>query len=198
MERERWEIWPTCSKPARIGLAVDEHAIDVLGQKIAHRALDDVGLKVQGGRGLLVLHLLLDLLPCAEQEVEVADEIAGLLALAGSAHDDAHAFGNGEFVEQLPEALAFLDVLDLAGDAALIGVRHQDQEAARQGEIGRRAGPLGADRALGDLDDDLSARRVEAGDVFDRGFGRTRDVSSFRLTRTTSTEESAAAGSMSQ
>ena len=51
--------------------------------------------------------------------MEVADEIAGLLALAGGAHDDAHALRDGQLVDELPQAQALLGVLDLAGDAAL-------------------------------------------------------------------------------
>ena len=97
------------------------------------------------------LDSLLDFVPFFEQEGQVAHEVAFLLALAHGAHDDAHAFGNGQFAEDLLEALAFLLVLDLAGDAALVGVGQQDQVAARQDQVGRDARALGADRALGDL-----------------------------------------------
>jgi hypothetical protein len=56
-------------------------------------------------------------------------------------------------------------VFDLAGNATLIGVREQYQVASRQGQVGGDARAFGADGALGDLDDDVGARRVEPGDV---------------------------------
>jgi hypothetical protein len=118
--------------------------------------------------------LLDDLLPLLEQEVEVADEVAGFLALAGGADDDAHALGDGELVDELLEALALLRVLDLAGDAAAVGERREDEVAAGEGEVGRGARALGADGALGDLDDDVGAGRIQAGDVLDRGLGAAR------------------------
>ena len=42
------------------------------------------------------LDAFLDAVPFLEQQREVADEVARLLAFADGAHDDAHAFGNGE------------------------------------------------------------------------------------------------------
>ncbi|MBZ5585830.1 MAG: ABC transporter permease, partial [Acidobacteriia bacterium] len=86
-----------------VRLAVDQHPVDFLGEEVAHRALDDVGLHVEGGGRLLRLHLLLDLLPRPQQEMEVADKIARLLAFAGGADDDAHALGDGQFIDQQPE-----------------------------------------------------------------------------------------------
>jgi hypothetical protein len=118
-----------------------------------------------------IVHLALDLGPLGEEEVEVADEVTRLLALAGGADDDAHALGDGELVDEGLEALALLGVLDLAGDAAAVGERREDEVAAGEGEVRRGARALGADGALGDLDDDLGARRVEAGDVLDGGLG---------------------------
>src|SRR5690606_15825577 len=150
---------------------VDEDAVNLLGEEVAHGAFDEVGLLVEAGGGAVGLHLLLDALPGLEEEVEVADEVAGFFALAGGAHDDAHALGDGELVEHLLEALAFLGVLDLAGDAALVGERHEHEVAAGQGEVGGGAGALGADGALGDLDDDLGAGRIHARDVLDGGLG---------------------------
>ena len=115
-----------------VGLVVDEDAVDVLGEEVAHGALDQVGLHVEAGRGPLRLHLLRDLLPLLEEEVEVADEVAGLLALAGGADDDAHALGDRQLVDELLEALALVGVLDLAGDAAAVAVGREDEVAAGQ------------------------------------------------------------------
>src|SRR5690606_37605605 len=153
-----------------VGRVVDEDAVDLLGEEVAHGALDEVGFLIEAGGGALALHAGLDLGPGLEQEVQVADEVAGFLALAGGAHDHAHALGDGEFVDEAFEALALLGVVDLAGDAALVAVGHEHEVTARQREVGGGAGALGADGALGDLDDDLGAGGVEAGDVLNRGF----------------------------
>ena len=151
--------------------AVDEDAVDFLGEKIADGALDDVGLLVEAARCLVVEHLALDLFPRLEEQVEIADEVAGFFALAGGADDEAHTFGNGEFVDEGLEAFALGGVLDFAGDAAAVGERREDKVAAGDGEIGGGAGALGADGALGDLDHDLGARGIHRWDVFDRGLG---------------------------
>jgi hypothetical protein len=151
-------------------LVVDEHAVDVLGEEVAHGALDDVGLLVEAGGGAVGLHLALDLLPLGGGGAG-RGRSSGLLAFAGGADDDAHALGDGELVDEGLEALALGGVLDLAGDAAAVGERREDEVAAGEGEVGRGARALGADGALGDLDDDLGAGRVEAGDVLDGGLG---------------------------
>ncbi len=103
--------------------------------------------------------------------MEIADDEADFFALAGGADDDAHALGNGELVDEGLQALALRQVLDLAGDAAAVGERREDQVAAGEGEVRRGARTLGANRAFGDLDDDVGARRVQARDVLDRGLG---------------------------
>ena len=105
---------------------VADDGIDFLGEKIAHRALDKTGFLEQLVRSALRLHAPLDLVPLVEQEGEVADEEARTLPRADGADDDAHAFGNFQFVEDLAQALALLRVVDLARDAALRAVRHED------------------------------------------------------------------------
>ncbi len=100
------------------------------------------GLLVEVGRGALGVHLALDLLPLLEEEVEVADEVAGFLALAGGADDDAHALGDGELVDEGLEALALGRVLDLAGDAAAVGERREDEVAAGEERLVVVRGPL--------------------------------------------------------
>ena len=97
-------------------------------------------------------------LPFLEQQGQVAHEVALLLAFARGAHDDAHAVGDGQFAQDLLEALAFLLVFDLARDAALVGVGQQHQVAAGQDQVGGDARAFGADGAFGDLHDDLAAR----------------------------------------
>ncbi len=104
--------------------------------------------------------------------------------------------GMVKFAEDFFQALAFLLVLDFAGDAALVGVGEEDEVTAGQDEVGGDAGALGADRALGDLDDDVAARGVEAGDVLLGDFGFVAPALASRST--ISTPLSKLLGTMSQ
>ena len=92
------------------------------------------------------LAAFLDSVPLFEEEGEVADEEAGALALPSGAHDDAHAVGQVERAEDFAQAVALLGIFDLLADAALVAVGHEDQEAAREREVGGDARALGADR----------------------------------------------------
>ena len=155
-------------------LAVDQHAVDFLGEKITDGALDEIGFLIKTGRRTLVFHLGHDLLPSLEEDVQVADEIAGLLAFPGGAHDDAHAFRQRQFVDQRFQPLAFERILDLPGNAATITERREDQVPSGQGEIGRGARALRADGPFCDLDDNVAAGRVELRDVLDGRLGGAR------------------------
>src|SRR5437867_1592126 len=152
--------------------AVDDDAFDILGKKIPHGAFDEVGLLEDAGGQVLAADFLLNLFPFVDQEGEVAHEVTLLLAFADGADNDAHAFGNIEFTQDFLEAMAFLVIVDFPRDAALIGVGQQDEIAAGQGEVGGDTRAFGADGALGHLDDDLAAGRIETGNVAlgDAGF----------------------------
>jgi hypothetical protein len=89
-----------------------------------------------------VLIFCLDFVPLFQQNGQVEDEVALLLALAGGAHDDAHAFGKVDFAQDFFQALAFLRVFDLARNAALVGIGQQHQEASGQDQIGGHARSL--------------------------------------------------------
>ena len=149
---------------------IDMDGIHVLGQQIPHGALDEVGLQNEGAGGGLLSHALLNLTPLVEQKAEIADEEAGLLPLTRRANDDPHAVGKGEFGEDLAETGAFLGILDLAGDSALVIKGHEHHVAAGHRDIGSNAGALGSDRSLGDLHHHLAADRVDGGDVLGRDF----------------------------
>ncbi|MEY3853225.1 MAG: hypothetical protein RI910_2205 [Verrucomicrobiota bacterium] len=65
---------------------VHEDTVDFLGQEVANGTFDEAGLLVeQDGATVRGVDLLDDGLPALEQHVQVADEPAGLLALAGGA-----------------------------------------------------------------------------------------------------------------
>jgi len=54
----------------------------------------------------------------------------GAGVLRDGAHDDAHAFRDGEFLDDLAEALALLGILDLAGNPELFCKGHEDEVTA--------------------------------------------------------------------
>ncbi len=128
------------------------------------RSIKSGSWKTQEG-GRLGLDLLLDFVPLLQEQGQVQDEIALLLAFAGGAHDHAHALGDVDFAQDLLQALAFLRVFDLARNAALIGIGQKDQVASGQDQVGGDARPLGADGAFGHLHDDFAAGRIKARDV---------------------------------
>src|SRR5690606_13150707 len=101
-----------------VGLAaVDDHLADVGAQVVADGADDDVAFleqKVGGGGGV---RLGLDGVPQLQQVVEVPLQLLGGAADAGGAHDGAHAVGDFQLPQGLPQ-LAALIPLDATGDAA--------------------------------------------------------------------------------
>ena len=123
-----------------------------------------IGFLENAGGRRLALDPILDLVPFLQQQREVAHKIARLLAFADGAHDDAHAFGDGEFAQDFFQPLAFLLVFDLARNAALVGIRQQHQVTARQHQVRGDARALGADRAFGHLHDDIAARADKGGE----------------------------------
>ena len=106
----------------------------------------------------------LDLLPDPHEELDVGAELRLPLALAHGA-DDEPAAGRAEAPDELAQAVALVRVVDPPGDAEVAHLGHVDEIAARQADEGRDPGPLGAERFLGDLDEDLLAL---AEDVLDR------------------------------
>ena len=102
------------------------------------------------------LESLQDVVPEADEVVDVGLEVGLGAALALGAHDDAEAVGLDSLADPL-EPVALGAVLDLAGDADVARLGHEDDAAARQGDAGGDAGALGAARPLGDLHHDLLA-----------------------------------------
>ncbi len=145
---------------------IAENLVHLVGEEVAGGSLDEAGFLENAAGGGVVGAALVDLVPLLQQHGEIADEVAGAGAGSNGAHDDAHALGDGELLDDAAQALAFLRILDLAGNTELLGERHQHEVAASQRDIGGHARALGADRSLGNLDDDLGADGVNARDVF--------------------------------
>ncbi len=115
---------------------IDDDPVDLVGEEVAHGPLDQVGFRQQQLRRPHRLEIDGDPLPLFQQHMDVADEETGLLALAHGPDDHAHALGQVEFGQDAAQALAFLRVLDLARDAALVGVGHEDEIPAREADVG--------------------------------------------------------------
>ena len=99
------------------------------------------------------------LLPDAVEVVEVAQDV-GFGASAGRGADDdaaAEAVLFAELLDDAAQAVALVARLDLAGDADVVDGRHEDEKPARQRRMRRQTRALGAQRLLGDLDDDFLA-----------------------------------------
>ena len=138
-------------------LVVDEHGVDVLGEPVAHDALDEVGFLPHAAGGAQVLDVALQFVPAFEQVAHVAHERRAFGSHAGGAHDEADLVGEEQLVEDLLEAPALLGVADLAAHAARLRAGHHHEVAAGDGEVRGDAGALGGDRSLRDLHDDLRA-----------------------------------------
>ena len=108
---------------------------------------------------------LFDFGPLIEQNLQVAHKIARALSFSDGADDDAYAIRNIQLAQNLAQPLAFLRILDLAGNAAPIAERHQHQIAAGKTEIGCDARPFGADRAFGHLHDYIRTNWVNVRNI---------------------------------
>ena len=142
-------------------LVVANHLVDFIGQEVAHRALDEIGLGKDAGRGGLFLHRLFDGPPLLDEQAEVAHEIARPLAFTNGPHDHTHVFRDVELLQNLAQPVALLGAFDLARNTALVAVGHEHEIAAREAEIGGDARALGADRALGHLDEHFAAHVID-------------------------------------
>ncbi len=137
----------------------------LVGEVVAQRADDRVAFLVDQERRGARHDDLLDRLPDAQQVVHVPAQLFGAAADAGGAHDAAHAVGRREILERLAHDVALL-ALDASRDAAGARVvRHQDDEPAREADVGGERRALRAALFLVDLDDDLLAFAQNVADL---------------------------------
>ena len=122
-----------------------------------------LGLLVDERRRLRRLGLLLDRLPEALQEDEVALDVLGRGALGGGADDHA-ALLHVEALEDVAQADALV-VLEPARDAEALAARDEDDEAARERDLGRQPRALRLHRVLDRLDEDLLAAAEQVLDL---------------------------------
>src|SRR6185312_8455160 len=144
-------------------LVVDERTLEVIGEEVADHPEGELGLLVDERRRLGRLRLRLDLLPEPLQEDEVALDVLGGRALGGSADDHA-ALLHVELLQDVAQARALL-VLEPARDAQALAVRDEDDEAARERDLGRQARALRLHRVLDGLDEHLLAAAEQVLDL---------------------------------
>ena len=176
-----------------LGLAVgvfagDQDLVDVLVVEVADRALDQAALLVDQRRRGRAQRQLADVLPKAEQVLEVALHLRFGAGRAGGAQNDAHPLGHFEIGGELLQPLAVGGAGDLARDAAAARrVRHEDAVAAGERKIGGERRALVAALLLDHLDEEhlaaldhfldlvlAEARPAPLGQLLQRVFGADR------------------------
>ena len=111
---------------------------------------------MRAGR-LGVVGALLDFVPQVNQEAQVGAEFFFRCALGGGAHDESARSFAALVGKNAFQTLTFFVRSDFAADADVGDRRHEDQEAAGQGDMAGDACALLCDGFLGDLDEDFLA-----------------------------------------
>ena len=104
------------------------------------------------------LSFFLDAFPQPGEKGEIALQLALAAPFAGGAQDKPAAFVSqrlGDFFQPL----ALLVALDPAGNADMLGARHEDHVAARQRHVRGHPCAFGAERIFGDLNENFFAAR---------------------------------------
>ena len=138
-------------------LGVDQQFADVRVEVVADRADHQAGFLVDQVGAALQLRRVLDRMPQLQQVVHVPLQLLGRAADARGAGDDAHAVGHFEAVDRVAQFVALL-ALDAARNAAAARiVRHQDEVAPGQRDVGGQRRALVAALVLVHLDDQFLA-----------------------------------------
>ena len=130
----------------------DEPAVLLVGEQVAYDADGELGLLVQDGGRLALLRPLLDVVPDREQPAQIGFERLLARGLGGGPHDHP-VLRRFHPLQQRLEPRARL-VGEPAADPLQILVGREDQEPAREAEVGGEPRALPAHRVLRDLDHD--------------------------------------------
>jgi hypothetical protein len=144
-------------------LVVDDRALELGGEDVADHAHRQVGLLEDHRRRLGLLHPLLQHLVELVEVAQLALEVDPLGALGGGAHDHAAA-RDVELGHLLAQARPLL-VVEPARHADPLARGREHHVAAGDGQLHRQARPLGLQRVLDDLDDQLLAGLDQVGDA---------------------------------
>ena len=144
-------------------LVVDDRALEVRREDVAHDAHREVGLLEDEVRGERVLDAFDEHLVQLVQVLQLALEVLALGAVGGRAHDHAAA---AELQVRGLAAQAFaLAVLQAPRDADALAGGRVDHVAPGDRQLHRQARALRLQRVLDDLHDDLLAGLEQVGDL---------------------------------
>ena len=133
-------------------VAADDQLAEVFGEQIAHDADGEIRLAVQLLRRLAALDQLLDGFPLRLQPVDVAHQFFLGGAFGGGTDDEAGVLLDEPTEDVLESSPLVLG--QLARDAGQVTAGRVDDVAARNRDVVGQPRSLGADRILGDLDQD--------------------------------------------
>ena len=138
------------------GGAVHQELLDLGREEIAHHPEGDVHLRVEQGRRLGRLGARQDLGPEPAQELDVGGQLLLPLALRDGPDNESPRL-RGHSLDDGAEPIPLGVVVDPARDADVARLGHQNDVAARDGHERGHPRPLGAERLLRDLHQDLLA-----------------------------------------
>src|SRR5262249_19600675 len=136
-------------------LGVDEDLLHVGCEVVADHPEDEVAFLVEGRAGGRLREPPLDLVPEPHQEVHVGRELLLALPLPDRANDEPAAARWPQLLQEPPQPVALGEILDAARPPDVVDLRHVDEITPGQADERGDPGPLGAERLLGDLDEDL-------------------------------------------
>ena len=147
-----------------VSLGIDPDAREIRAHLVSQDALDQPKIVIDQGRGLGFVRALLDLGPQIQQHAQVGAEFLFGCALGRGPHDES-AGGFAALVDKNPfQALSFFIRRNLAAHSDVRDRGHEDQKAARQGDMRSNARALLGDRLLGNLNQNLLARFQQIAD----------------------------------
>src|SRR5215216_7200961 len=142
---------------------VDDCALELVREEIADNAQRQLRFLIHERRRRCLLRLVLDRLPEALEEVDVALDVLRGDALRRGADDQA-ALLRGDLLEDVAEARALL-VRQAPGDTGALSARDVDDEAAGQRDVSREPRALRLHRVLDGLDEELLAAAEQVLDL---------------------------------
>src|SRR5262249_35034488 len=140
-----------------------ERLLEVVGEEVARDAERQLGLLVDESRRLRPGRVGLDRLPELLEEHEVALDVLRGCALGRGADNDAALF-RGDRLDDVAEPRALV-VLEPSRDAEAFSARDEDDEAARERDLGGEPRALRLHRVLDGLDEDLLVALQEVLDL---------------------------------
>ena len=141
---------------AELLLVVDQDPLDVGGDEIARRLIDQVHVFVKQRRRLRPFVSFEDAVPHSYQHAQVGDQFRLADARGCGPNDGRHPLRANSLHHAL-ETIALVGRFDLARNAGVLSSRHQDQIATGQRDVRRDPRALEAARLLDDLHEDVVA-----------------------------------------